>query len=176
MKIPIISDLLGGKPEPQAGQLPQEKIDVNRLATTIPTMQGGQPPTYEVVREVAKTKQLDDNWKKRFRGFDVDNALPYGNIAPGEDDIIRMEYEIQQEILYNFTPIDSVFDDDFKEERLYVIQDSRVVKQQASKGINSNLSNRALGTYTSNKTEIQAGNTQQQQPPQKGGLLSFLFR
>lgn len=176
MKIPIISDLIGGKSETQAGQLPPKEIDVNRIATNIPTIQAGQPPTYEVVKEVAKTKQLDDDWKKRFRGFDVDNALPYGNIAPGEDDIIRMEYEIQQEILYNFTPVDSVFDDDFKDERLYVIQDARAVQQQASKGVGSNLLNRALGTYTNNKTEIQAGNTPQQTPPQKGGLFSLLFR
>ena len=172
VRIPIVSDLIS----PQKKQDTQEQnSDTVRLSGTIPTQQAGQPPSFDVVKEAAKTNQVSAEWKKKYRGFDLDNAAPFGNIPYGHDEIKRMEFEIQQEVLANYTPVDSVFDDDYSDRRLDVIQDGVLVQQQYSKAVNSNLLNRALGTYSNMKTEIQAGGIQKQNEV-KGGLKSFLFR
>jgi len=172
MSLPIIGNLLGGSKTPEK-ILEEQPV---RISTNIPNIQPGQLASYEVIKEAAKTNQLSKEWKVKYRGFDLDNAAPFGNIPAGYETVMRAEFEIQQEVLYNFTPVDTVFDDDYCDRRLECIQDGVVVQAQFSKAINSNFTNRALGSYTNNKTEISAGGIQQQRTEKKGGLLSFFMR
>jgi hypothetical protein len=171
VRLPIIGDIFS----PQKKQDTPEQENNIRLSGTIPTQQAGQLPTYEIVKEAAKTKQVSDEWKKKYCGYDIDNAGVYGNIPVGYNEIVGMSFLNQQNVLDNFTPVDCVFDDQYTGLRWEVIQMEDLVKQVYSKSINSNFANRCLGTYSNNKTEMQVGGIQRTTEP-KGGIKSFLFR
>jgi len=159
MRIPIVSELLGSKPMPP----PPGEANPVKIAGAIPIQQPGTPPTIEVVKEVSATEQIDGAWRKQYRGFDL-KQIGYSNLTPQQVEILRLEFEIYQDVQHNFKLNDTVFDYELDKERLELIQDSILVENQARKAINAGLLNRVLAATNINKTEIQAGGIQKPEP------------
>lgn len=171
MHIPIVSDLLGKK---ETIIQPERELNPVRLAQNIPINQPqGHPPSIEVVKEVSATEHIPHSWREKYRGFDL-KQIGYSNLTPKQVENLRLEFEIYQDVQFNFAIKDDVFEEGENERRSELVQDAVIVENQARKAINGALLTKVLASTSINKSEIQAGTIQKEGA--KPNIQSFLFR
>lgn len=170
MELPLISGLLGGKKEPSQEQI----INPNRIAQNIPLIQPtGQLPSVEVVREVTATEYIPEEWKKKYRAFDL-KTIAYSNLNNKKEALnLKLQFEVCQSALNTLKVKDDLLIDIKDEDILGLYQDSTIIYLQGLKAVNSNLLNKVLSSTSISKTEVATGTIKKEEKP---SLTNLFFR